>query len=157
MSKGRPEAGECRQGGSPVGEHSRLAMCTPLRTTHSRGAQLDRCRGGASWIRQLVLFVALVGVGAILLSVAGDVPSLILRRGKVLIALGGIACWRWAWFVVQNLRALAYRYGVFPRLRRQAERAVARSGPVPEVTILATTYHEKPWITETVFDSILRE
>ena len=35
--------------------------------------------------------------------------------------------------------------------------AVAQGGPVPEVTILATTYHEKPWITKPVFESIFRE
>ncbi len=32
-----------------------------------------------------------------------------------------------------------------------------RLGPVSEVAILATTYHEKPWITLVVFESVFRE
>ena len=80
-----------------------------------------------------------------------------VRRAEVLIALGGLACWRWTWFVLQNFRAVIYRYWTFPRLRREAERAVIQSGPVPELTILATTYHEKAWITAAVFESLFRE
>ena len=36
-------------------------------------------------------------------------------------------------------------------------KAVAQHGPVPEVTILAVTYQEKPWITRVVFESVFRE
>ena len=28
---------------------------------------------------------------------------------------------------------------------------------MPELTILGTTYHEKPWITNPVFESVFRE
>jgi glycosyltransferase Alg8 len=34
---------------------------------------------------------------------------------------------------------------------------VTEHGPVPEVTILAVTYREKPWITQAVFESVFRE
>src|SRR6266542_1345594 len=116
-----------------------------------------RCRIGASWVRQLAVLGWLIAAAAALLALAGGGQSWGLHRAEVLIALGGLACWRWSWFIVQNLRAIVYRYYVFPRLRRKAAQAVARSGPVPEVTILATTYQERPWITELVFGSVLRE
>jgi mannuronan synthase len=76
---------------------------------------------------------------------------------SVIVTLGGIAAWRWSWFLIQNMRALAYRYFMYPRLRREARAALAQHGPVPEVTVLATTYHEKKWITTPVFESIFRE
>jgi glycosyltransferase Alg8 len=99
----------------------------------------------------------LVGVGYLLLKVVGDASFWALHRLEVLATIAGIGCWRWGWFVLQNVRAVIYRYWKFPRIRRQAEQAVAVRGPVPEVTIMATTYREKPWITRPVFLAILRE
>ncbi|MFM1769799.1 MAG: hypothetical protein RJA22_2328 [Verrucomicrobiota bacterium] len=115
------------------------------------------CRGGASWWRQVLLLSALLVLAWYLLRVVGGTRVWAEHRLHVLLALGGIACWRWAWFILQNGRAIYYRYWVFPRLRRAALRAVAEHGPVPEVVVLATTYHEKPWITFPVFESIFRE
>jgi len=103
------------------------------------------------------MLAALIGLAIFLLQVIGSVQVWALHRMEVLITLGGIACWRWSWFVIQNIRAMIYRYYVFPRLRRDAHRAIAEHGPVREVTVLATTYHEKPWITQAVFESIYRE
>ncbi len=34
---------------------------------------------------------------------------------------------------------------------------MAKLGPIPEVAVLGTTYHEKPWITASVFHSIFSE
>lgn len=115
------------------------------------------CRGGAPWFQQLVMLAALAGVAALLLQVIDDVQVWALHRAEVLIAITGIACWRWSWFALQNLRAMVYRYFTFPRLRRAAHAAVAEHGPVPEVIVLGTTYHEKPWITIPVFESVFRE
>jgi glycosyltransferase Alg8 len=112
---------------------------------------------GAPWYRQLVLLAVLALLAVALARVVGDTEGWIQHRVEVLLALGGLACWRWSWFGLQNVRALLYRAWAFPRLRRQAEAAVARLGPVPEVTVLATTFHEKPWITEAVFTSLVRE
>jgi len=96
---------------------------------------------------------------AALAAAIGDGTAWLRHRVEILFLFGGIAVWRWGWFVVQSVRALLYRYWAFPRLRRQAERAasVAEHGPVPEVSILAVTYHERPWITEAVFKSVYRE
>jgi glycosyltransferase Alg8 len=116
-----------------------------------------QCRNGAGWQRQLLVTAALVAVAMVLLRMVGSVESWATHRLEVLLTVGGIAFWRWGWFLLQNARAIVYRYWVFPRLRREAEQAVAEMGPVPEVTVLATTYHEKPWITNAVFGSIFRE
>lgn len=117
----------------------------------------QKCRVGAGWLAQLVMVAALVLIAWALLQVIGDSRVWISHRLEVLVALGGLAFWRWSWFVVQNVRALIYRYYVFPRLRKAAALAVARRGPVAEVIVLATTYHEKPWITSPVFESIFQE
>ena len=132
----------------------------PVAARPSPGAfsfQAEGCRRGAPWWRHLLVLSGLIGIAAGLLHVIGDVQVWALHRLEVLVALGGIAFWRWSWFLLQNLRAMIYRYYTFPRLRRAAQKAVLEHGPIPEVTILATTYHEKPWITNPVFESIFSE
>jgi glycosyltransferase Alg8 len=121
-----------------------------------RGPLLKR---GANWRWQWAMLVALVLYVVVLAATIGDVTAWLQQRAEIIFVLGGIAAWRWGWFIVQSVRAMLYRYWVFPRLRRQAERAAsaAEHGPVPEVTILAVTYHERPWITEAVFESLYRE
>jgi glycosyltransferase Alg8 len=114
-------------------------------------------RRGANWRWQLTMLAALVLGLAGLAFAIGDVTVWFEHRVEIILLLGGIAAWRWSWFAVQSVRAALYRYWVFPRLRRQAERAASENGPVPEVTILAVTYHERPWITEAVFRSVYQE
>src|SRR6185369_10083829 len=114
-------------------------------------------RRGATWRRQLPVFFVLTMAAAILPVVAGHVFAWMTHRIEILLALGGIGCWRWGWFVLQSARAILYRYVVYPRLRREAASMVAERGPVPEVTVLAVTYQEKPWITQAVFESVFSE
>jgi glycosyltransferase Alg8 len=116
-----------------------------------------RLRRGASCPRQLLMLATLGFCAAVLIVVVGDLWHWLSHRIEVLLVLGGIGCWRWSWFMLQSIRAMLYRYWTFPRLRRQAEQAVHERGPVPEVTILAVTYKEKPWITQAVFASVYRE
>lgn len=112
---------------------------------------------GAKWIWQ-VLMLALVIAGLLFLPfLVGDFIPRFPKRIAALLLLGGIGCWRWSWFAVQNLRAIIYRYWAWPRIWKQAEQAVRAHGPVPEVSILAVTYKEEPWITELVFKSVYRE
>jgi mannuronan synthase len=113
-------------------------------------------RNGASGLGQ-VLLMALLGIWACaLLGFLGNAGEWMLHRVLLLFALTGIGCWRWGWFFLQNVRAVLYRYVVFPRIRRQADAAVVAHGPVPEVIVMATTYREKPWITRAVFESIFQ-
>ena len=114
-------------------------------------------RRGASWPFQIPMLMFLLLLGASLMSVFGSFFLWFSYRVEVLLALGGIGCWRWSWFVTQSVRAVLYRYWVFPRLRRLAAKAVATRGPVPELAILAVTYKEKPWITRAVFESVFSE
>ena len=114
-------------------------------------------RRGASWRQQLALVFALIIAASGLAFLTGHFFAWATHRIEILLVLGGLGFWRWGWFVLQSTRAILYRYFVFPRLRREAARAVAERGPVPEVTILAVTYHEKPWITRAVFESVFRE
>ncbi|MBX6315372.1 MAG: glycosyltransferase, partial [Isosphaeraceae bacterium] len=99
----------------------------------------------------------LVGLSAFLVLVINDVGGLAWQRLQILFILGGLASWRWGWWFLQCSRAVCYRYFVYPPLRRAAEAAVRAHGPVPEITVLATTYHEKPWITWAVFEAVFRE
>src|SRR5688572_1995933 len=114
-------------------------------------------RRGATWRHQLPVVFALTIAAAMLAALAGPIITWMTHRIEILLVLGGIGCWRWGWFVLQSARAILYRYLVYPRLRREAASMVAERGPVPEVTILAVTYREKPWITQAVFESVFRE
>jgi glycosyltransferase Alg8 len=114
-------------------------------------------RRGASWKFQVPVALTLILIGTSLVGVFGSFFDWVTYRVEVLLALGGIGCWRWSWFLTQSVRALIYRYWAFPRLRRQAADAVAARGPVPALSFLAVTYKEKPWITQAVFDSVFRE
>jgi len=114
-------------------------------------------RRGVSWPWQLVMLVALVGVYFVFVCVVGSVDAWAASRWKIFVSLTGLAFWRWGWATLQFVRAAIYRLAVFPRIRHQAHLAEALSGPVPEVTVMVMTYHEKEWITAAVFESILAE
>jgi mannuronan synthase len=114
-------------------------------------------RRGASWRFQLPLVLLLLLGAAALAGIIGDLFGWLSHRAGVLVALGGIGCWRWSWFALQSARAVLYRYWSFPRLQREAARSVAMHGAVPEIAILAVTYRENRWITRVVFESVLRE
>lgn len=93
----------------------------------------------------------------ILIGIVGGFFEWLTHRMEVLLLFAGIGSWRWSWFSIQSARAILYRYAVYPALRRQARRATAEAGPVPDVIILAVTYREKPWITRAVFEAVFRE
>lgn len=109
---------------------------------------------GARWPSQVALFFVLAAIVLVLSSFLESAEEWLVHRIFVIFAFSGIACWRWGWFMLQNVRAMIYRYWVFPRIRRDADLAVRKHGPVPEVIVMATTYREKPWITRAVFESI---
>src|ERR1044071_7933265 len=85
-------------------------------------------RRGASWRLQLPLLVILLSSAVILSAIVGDLIGWLNHRAAILLALVGIGSWRWSWFIVQTFRAIAYRYFVFPRLKRAASQAVAEHG-----------------------------
>src|SRR6266508_6011177 len=82
-------------------------------------------RRGAGWRHQLPAVVVLLIGGAALAALVGEAVTPLAHRMEILLVLGCIGCWRWGWFVLQSARAVVYRYFAYPRLRREAERAVA--------------------------------
>lgn len=121
------------------------------------GATDIKPRNGASWPAQVLATAGTIVVLLAVLSLIDDVKGWAIHRVEVLFIVGGLGMWRWGWCLFQCARAAIYRYWVFPRIRRQAARIEESLGPVSEVAILATTYHEKPWITLVVFESVFRE
>src|SRR5690349_8689108 len=95
----------------------------PAETRTAAGSVL--LRRGARWPFQAALVLVLTVLGASLLGAVGSFGEWLGHRVEVLIVLGGIGCWRWGWFSTQTIRAAIYRYWTFPRLRRQANEAVA--------------------------------
>lgn len=80
-----------------------------------------------------------------------------LGSRSLLVSLSVIGLWRWGWGGLHYARAVIFRYWTFPRMRRSATEAVRRRGPVPQLCVVATTYHERLWITERVVRSLVRE
>lgn len=107
----------------------------------------------ASPLEQCAVFLALLGLIYVAFPVAMDAR---LGRG-VLISLSVIGLWRWSWGGLHYLRAIIYRYWYYPTLRRRAEQAMRDLGPIREVTVVATTYNEVPWITKQVVRSLIAE
>ena len=110
---------------------------------------------GASWPWQLLVLVSLLGTAVALLPEASKLG--VSPRLTPLVHLGLIGCWRWTWGITHYVRAAIYRYWLYPRLRQSAERAVAERGPVSQVDVIATTYHERAWITRAVVRSLVDE
>src|ERR1043166_2026388 len=65
-------------------------------------------RRGAAWPFQLVLLLILLIFAASLARVFDSLFAWFSHRLEVLIVLGGIGCWRWAWFTTQSIRAMLY-------------------------------------------------
>ena len=74
-------------------------------------------------------------------------------------------CWRGSSEATRSMtdtgRTLVVHYAPETEIKAgrtfEATLATRESGPVPEVTVLAVTYQEHPWITEAVFTSVFRE
>jgi mannuronan synthase len=115
-------------------------------------------RRGMAWPWQLLALGLLAGCIAMLANLVQGVGSWATERVFAIVFVSsGFATWRWGWFTLHTLRAICYRYWVFPRIRRKCLAAMHERGPVPEVTILVTTFRERSWITAAVFGSIYRE
>ena len=108
------------------------------------------------WFSQAIIFCLLVVI--VLFS------SLVLSEQQpaafaspALFSLSVIGLWRWGWGCLHLVRAMFFRMVYFPSIRRRLDRIVAQRGPVPELSVLATTFHEHLWITRIVIRSLIRE
>jgi glycosyltransferase Alg8 len=78
-------------------------------------------------------------------------------RGRVLIAVGWIAVWRYLWWMTHAVRAALYRFVLFPRLRRRADELWSSGWRPRVVYFMVTTFKEHRETTELVFERILSE
>ncbi len=76
---------------------------------------------------------------------------------KITYTLGGLAIWRYSWWMTHAVRSDIYRRVKYPKMRRAADRVWASGWRPPTVHFMLTTYFEKPEITREVFDSIIQE
>ena len=107
-------------------------------------------------VEQIVVLIILLIIAGVALPWA--LPVLEGHHTSALIiTLGIIGIWRWGWGFLHLTRAVLYRYVIFPHLRRKSEAIVKRDGPIPDVAVMGTTYHEKPWITHAMIRSTVRE
>lgn len=84
-------------------------------------------------------------------------PYFYYVKNETLITIGLFAGWRYSWQVTHYLRALVYRFIVYPRIGRQVARA-AREGRFPEhVFFIIPSYNEEPWVSVETFFSIMSE
>jgi glycosyltransferase Alg8 len=72
-----------------------------------------------------------------------------------LISLGIIGCWRWGLFSLRIVRSRFYIRSTFRRWRKQADAIAVEQ--LPPICLLVPTYKEQAWITERVFQAIVRE
>lgn len=76
--------------------------------------------------------------------------------GHLLMALGGISLWRYAWWFTHFARGQWYAERVFPKLRTEADLIWNRGWRPPYIVFMVTTYKERRDITTRVFHSIAR-
>ena len=120
-------------------------------------------RQRAPWWSQLLLAAVIAAAAA--WAMATVLPSDGWRYAGLFVTLGALGVWRWSWGGLHYLRAAVYRYWAYPRLRDRALKCPPLRSPTlsreehPDagVVVLATTYHELPWITREVIRGVLRE
>lgn len=84
-------------------------------------------------------------------------PYFYYVKNETLITIGLFAGWRYGWQATHYVRALIYRFIVFPKLRRKAAEA-AREGRYPEhIFFIIPSYNEEPWVSVESFFSIMSE
>ena len=98
---------------------------------------------------------SLAGLGlalAVLASASSDELDI-----RALWTLGGLACWRYGWWLTHFLRAGIYQRRVFPKIRERATRLWNDGWRPRAVNVMLTTYKERRDITEKVISSLLTE
>lgn len=109
---------------------------------------------GWTWAKAL----GLMGVLALLAGLAAAQPTGLWARvgGVAASGLGGLALWRYGWWLTHAIRAQIYAHVVYPRLKGHAD-AIWDAGWRPErVHILLTTYRERPATAEAVVRALCR-
>ena len=95
----------------------------------------------------------------IALALSSLVPAHTVDRmqRRALFAVGLVAVWRYLWWLTHAVRAMLYRFVLFPRLRRRADQLWDAGWRPRVVYFMVTTFKENRETTEQVFESILAE
>lgn len=95
---------------------------------------------------------------ALLVVIIDGLPAEVLSPASqsFVFAVGGIALWRYSWWLVQAVRSTWYNRRVFPRLRAAAD-AAGDAGRPPELFVLCTSFRIEPEVTFQVYDALVRE
>jgi mannuronan synthase len=72
-----------------------------------------------------------------------------------LVVLGVVGTWRWSQFFMRLLRSWYYQFWRFPRWRQVADRVPVET--LPHICLIVPTYKEQLWITQRVFEAIVKE
>lgn len=75
----------------------------------------------------------------------------------LLLAMGGISAWRYAWWGTHFVRGRFFADRVFPLRRERANQLWAGGWRPPALVFMVTTYKERPEITARVFNSIVQQ
>jgi glycosyltransferase Alg8 len=89
----------------------------------------------------MFLTLYLLALGALVLNAPAQLWTADSRDFVILLGLLGV--WRWGWQIVQLVRALVYRWLVFPRWRAQAEE-LSEMGPLAPAFFCLTCYRIPP-------------
>jgi mannuronan synthase len=100
-----------------------------------------------------VWLVSLIGYFGLL--VFNDPDKLKIFGLTEFIGLSILGLWRWAWVLLQLVRARIYLHWTFPRWRTKANQVPTETWPT--VCCLVPTYQEADWITERVFRALAEE
>ncbi|EWH02364.1 glycosyltransferase [Halomonas sp. BC04] len=110
---------------------------------------------GASRVSELITL--LLGL-ALLIVIVSELPSEVFspESQSFFFVIGGIAIWRYSWWLVQAVRSVWYNRRIFPRLRAEADAAdeIARA---PELFVLCTSYRIEAEVNYQVYDAMVRE
>jgi mannuronan synthase len=115
-----------------------------------------RPRGFRLRLRDVYGLLVYVAIAAAL---SFSVPAGTVRgmAGRVVFAVGAIAVWRWLWWLTHALRAMWYRFRLFPALRKRADDLWDAGWRPRVVHFMVTTFRERAETTEQVFASIFEE
>ncbi len=97
--------------------------------------------------------VAYLALAAIIASAASGSLNLADVQGA-LIVVGIVGAWRYGWAALNFSRAFVFLKLVYPRKRRQRERAFAAQAVRPHAFFLATSYKIEPEVTARVYHAL---
>src|SRR3954453_7858844 len=118
--------------------------------------QLDVHRRFRLHLGDLCRFLLLLGaLVAVLLCLPNNLYCQANRR--IILTLGVLGLWRYAWWFVHFVRSQVYARRVFPRLRQRAQARWDSGWRPKRILYMITTFREVRGTTERLIGSLLNE